>query len=216
MTVAVNNVSVMSGTISMPAYGAWHARLKLDAEDASSLAGQCTISIEGGASLIGTAYRSGVFEGRVEAWIVGGANGLSVSLPAKFYDAAPARTIATDIARESGETLSATADAATLSTLAPKWMRIAGTAGRALSTLTTHLGVTWRMLDDGSIWIGLNTWTPFSGDYDIIDTSSSDDRTTIADDTLALRADMSIDGRNVSYVQHMIEPDSLRTEAWLA
>jgi hypothetical protein len=214
--ITVNGFGVQYGTLCMPQYGAWHMRAIVDADVIADVTGACSTVIEGGATLAGTAHRVGESNGRFEVWIVGGMNLLSTTLLGKFYSAAPVRTILTDIATESGEMLSATADAATLSTLMQKWARVAGPAGRALGLMVGELGVSWRILDDGSIWVGPETWMAYTADVDEIDVAGADDMVVIADETLGLRPGMSYGGRNVSYVQHVIESDSLRTEAWLA
>jgi hypothetical protein len=217
--ITINGFGIQTGVLCMPAYGAWHMRATVDADAIADVTGACSIAIEGGATLTGTSYRVGESDGRFDAWIVGGAGRLGIigaELVGKFYSAAPSKTIATDIATESGETLSSTSDAATLATLQAKWMRKASYAGSALGTLTTALGVGWRLLDDGSIWIGPETWPAYSADVDVIDTCGMDDRIVVADETLGLRPGMSLDGRNVSYVQHTISPELLRTEAFLA
>ncbi len=212
--ISVNGFGIRDGILCMPSYGAWHLRATVDADVVADVTGARSIAIEGGATLSGTSVRVGESDGRFEVWIVGGKGLLGTELVGKFYSASPSKTVATDIATESGETLSATADAATLATLQAKWMRASGTAGRALGALTGILGVPWRILDDGSIWIGPETWPAYTADVDVIDVCGMDDKIVIADETLGLRPGMSLDGRNVSYVQHTISPESLRTEAW--
>lgn len=216
MTISVNDKPAMSGRVTMPRYGAWHATFMVDTDAVADVTGACSIAIEGGATLTGTSYRVGDFEGRVSVWIVGGAAKLPTALVGKFYDAAPVRTILADIATESGEAIAATADVATLATLLPRWMRCAGTAGRCLATLTTVLGVPWRMLDDGTIWVGPESYAAYTGEYDLMDTDPVCDRITIADETCGLRPGMTIEGRNVSYVEHVLTDETIRTEAYLA
>lgn len=216
MSITINGKPIVHGKISMPRYGAWHARLMVDCDAASDVTGSCSIAVEGGATLTCASFRVGDFEGRISVWVVGGTNGLGDAVVGKFYDAAPVQTIIGDIARECGETISSTADTATLQTLLPKWMRMEGSAGRALAMLTTHIGVPWRMIDDGSIWLGPETYAAFSGDYDLIDTDPTGDTMTIADELVALRPGMSLDGRNVDYVEHTIGEETLRTVAFLA
>jgi hypothetical protein len=214
--ITINGFGVRDGNLCMPLYGAWHMRATVDADQVSDVTGPCSIVIEGGATLSGTAWRVGENDGRFDVWIVGGKGLLATALTGKFYEAAPSQTIATDIATESGETLSGTSDSATLVTLMPKWMRIAGTAGRALGLLVGKLSVSWRLLDDGSIWIGPEAWTAYTADVDVTDIQGADDKMIVADDTFGLRPGMSFEGRNVTYVQHVIDPESMRTELWLA
>lgn len=211
--VTANGAPVLHATIGMPLSGAWVARMAADADAVPS--GAVTIEIEGGATLKGFARRSGDAFGRVEVLVVGGAGGLSKELDARYYTGAPAQTVLGDILRESGETLSSTADAGALGTYLQKWTRTRARAGRQVAELLGPLDVSWRVLDDGSIWVGSDTWPAASLDYDIVAKSPGEDRWVIAEETLGLRPGVTLDGRRVSYVAHSITPEAIRTEVYL-
>jgi hypothetical protein len=210
-TLKVNGAPVLHGTIGMPVSGAWVARMVVDADEA--LSGSVVIESDSGMELHGFVRRSGETHGRVEALIVGGAGGLAMELPARYYVGAPVQTILGDILREAGETLSATSDSAALSAYLQKWSRGAARAGRQIAELLGPLDSSWRVLDDGSIWVGTDTWAAADLDYEITSEHPGDDRIVIADEALGLRPGTSLEGRNVSYVSHCVTPETIRTEA---
>lgn len=213
-----NGASVLAGAISMPVTGAWHARLVLDADSADSFDG-ASITVEsedGKVELHGTAYRSGDDFGRVEVWMVGGAGGLGAALDDRYYVGVPARIVLTDLLREAGEALADSSDNGVLSRTLDTWTRASGAAGRLLAEVADELGAAWRVLDDGSVWVGQETWPEASVEHEEIATSPADGRMIIADDALATRPGTTFAGRRVANVQHTIEVAALRTEVWFA
>jgi hypothetical protein len=207
-----NGAPVLYASIGMPVSGAWVARIVVDADEA--LSGAVVLESDAGLELHGFARRSGETHGRVEALIVAGAGGLATELDGRYYVGAPVQTILGDLLREAGETLSTTSDSAALGSYLQKWARGAGRAGRQIAELLGPLDVSWRVLDDGSIWIGTDTWPAADLDYEITSEHPGDDRIAIADEALGLRPGMTLEGRRVSYVQHHVAPDSIRTEAY--
>lgn len=196
----------------MPLAGAWVARIVVDAD--AALSGAVTIAIDGGTTLKGFARRSGDAFGRAEVLVVGGAGGLAAELGGRYYSGAPVQTILGDIVREAGEALSSTADAGALGTYLPAWTRTTARAGRQIAELLGPLDVSWRILDDGTIWIGLDTWPAASLDYDLVEKAPGADRWVIAEETLGLRPGVTLDGRRVSYVAHSVTPEAIRTEIY--
>src|SRR5690554_802183 len=147
---------LISAEITMPGVGAWHADTASDGTTAFS--GRVTVEIDG-VEFVGTVIRSGVNGGRVLSRIVGGAGGLSRQLPAKNYAAGPTvATVLGDILRESGESLAATAEAATTARALPKWHRSQDTTAAALVRLLDGVQASWRVLRDGTIWVGSQVW----------------------------------------------------------
>lgn len=213
-----NGAPVIRGVISMPIAGAWHARIVLDADDPSAFDGAAiTVTSDDGAlELRGTAYRAGDDFGRTEVWMVGGAGGLGVELEGRYYVGVPARIILSDLLREAGEALSSTSNADVLSRTLDTWTRRAGKAGKVLAEVIDELGAAWRVLDDGSIWVGLESWPAASAEHEVIATSPADDRMVVADDALAMRPGVTLDGRRVANVQHSVEAAAFRTEVWFA
>jgi hypothetical protein len=156
------SVDVLEGTVTMPRVGAWTAPLTLDAPETFSLskleAPALLASGDGSFSLLGTAIRSSVVDGALKVLVVAGNGGLHKPVAARAYRQSPAKIIISSLLAEVGEVLSPTS--APLSDPLD-WSGEATVADRALSAIVDHLGLSWRVLPDGTVWVGAETWLPF-------------------------------------------------------
>jgi hypothetical protein len=214
MPSTVNNLPIMGGQIAMPRVGAWHA--DLDA-DATELTGSATIAYEG-VDFVGTVLRSGVHGGRLGARIVGGKGGISKELGVKNYAASAGTKISTvvaDIMMETGEKLSPTSDQSVLGRTLAKWERIAGPASHALVSVLDKAGAVWRILRDGTIWVGMATYPEATIEHVLIDEDWVNGIITIAPEKADLEPGTTFRGQKIEEVIHRLTPGSLRTEAHL-
>lgn len=216
MTVLVNGIGVRSGTITMPLVGAWHAAFSLDSDTGIDAGEIVTVEIGGGAILVGTARRGGVATEIAEVQVVGGAGGMSRDIEPRHYDNASARIIITDILAVAGETLSTSSDASLATLTLPKWSRVASSCGAALDAVLTAIGMTWRILDDGQVFVGTNAWTDLAlaDDVELLDESRATTRQCYADETLSARPGRTIDGVRAALVVHTVSPDAFRSDVW--
>jgi hypothetical protein len=215
--ILLGDVPVLRARIALPRIGAWHAELLVDAEDPPT-GGQTLATADGGLSLRGTVreFRSGAWQGRTEVTLVGGADGLQTPLTPRYYDDPTLRVVLADVCREAGETLSSSADAATLAGTLPKWTRDAGTAGLAIAHAAQRAGAAWRILGDGTLWVGPETWPNVEVPGDILAERPTDAARELATDTLygLLVPGTTWDGRRVSYVEHHVDQVRSRTRVW--
>ena len=212
----LSGLPLLSGTVTLPRQGVWHADLELDAAEAPI--GSVLLQIGSALSLRGTVVRSGIFAGQVRVWVVGGAGGLGRQLEPKWYLGAPRRLPLVDLLEGAGERLSATTDAALLDeVLTPGWTRLRGTAAEALARLLEGTGAGWRMLPDGSLWAGAETWPTAQGmaDLVVLEEDRSRGRLVLATEAPTLLPGQTLRGDRVSDVEITIEPERLRLEALL-
>jgi len=182
-------------------------------DTASDITGPVTLVVNG-AVYAGTAFREGTFAGLLSLRIVGGANGLRTVISPKFYQNAPARLPVTEVLTSVGEVLSATSDAATLSTTLPRWLRMGGKAGNALDALVDKLCVSWRMLPSGQLWLGPETWpviTPTADQVQITHFYPIDIRHEIAQESPIVVPGVTYAGKRVSHVTMVIGPSKTRS-----
>lgn len=157
--LTVNGVPVLRGDLLLPRVGQWSADLVLDAEAAPS--GSVAIESPMGLRLVGTVERVSTVEGRVEARIQAGANGLGRQLEPVAYrpvGGVRVRTILEDWARASGESLSQSMAPELLATFVPAWVRERGSAARAIRSLALELGCSWRFDAEGGLLLVRETW----------------------------------------------------------
>lgn len=209
-----NGAAVLGGVISEPRGGAWRAELDVDLDDATKVTGDVEIEV-GGVVWRGTSIEVGAYGGRTKLRAVGGKAGLGKPTKPRFYRTMPARTVAVDALGDGGEALSDTSDAATLGTILPLWTRADGIVSEALEQLLDELDATWRVLRDGTVWIGNETWPTVTDKTAIvIDDVPSEARMTIATEAPVVTPGSTFLERRVSRVETRIAPDSVRSSLW--
>lgn len=208
MLISCNGIRVLSGEIVMPRIGTWVADMKLDGPPPT---GRCTIVVGETVSFVGTALpidTSAVERHSIK--VVGGNGGLDRDIQPMQHRGAPTRIVLASILAEAGETLSPTADAGTLGTQLLSWSRMRGRAGYAIAELLRDTAASWRILADGTLWVGPETWPELKVEASVIP-NELDDMAEIATDLPVLLPGVTYRGRHVSAVTHRFEPERVRT-----
>jgi hypothetical protein len=219
--LTVAGFPIVSLTLVLPLIGAWHADLVVSTEQALE---SPLVITDGTNSFNGTIVpnRSGFQGARFTARVVGGAGGLSKPLNAAHYRTAKTRLIVSDILSAAGERGSAESDGATLEREVAKWSRAGGstggTAGASLSTLAERLAVSWRVLPDGSVWFGPDTFPELAEPIEApaLEPDPIDGSRVIATELLQMRPGITHAGARVTRVVHTSSGGTLRTQYWTA
>lgn len=211
--LTLGDAPVLSGSLVRPLRGAWSADLEVDADAAPT----GTLTLAGaGLSLVGTVVTSQSWNDRQRARIVGGKGGLGKVVGPAFYRSTTLRTVVSVLLSSVGETLSTTSDATTLATPIPVWVRLGGTAGACLDALLSVYAASalWRVLPDGSVYVGPATWPTVTSTAVVQDNRGDEDVADLAGEDLSLDAGVTVSGRKVGLARHRIRPGGLRSEAW--
>jgi hypothetical protein len=212
----LGTASILSGQVTLPRSGVWHAELDIDAPTAPA-PGATVLQIGAALKLRGTITQSGIFSGRVRVRVCGGAGTLSRELAPRWYEGAPLSLPLRDLVEEAGERLSAACDPDLVAiVLDPGWSRLPGPAGESLGRLLDETGATWRVLPDGSIWAGPETWPASTGMADVLvlESHGGEGRKAIVTETPTLLPGQTFQGTKVALVQYTIGEDKLRAEVW--
>ena len=205
-----NGQPLLSALLTMPRVGAWHT--EVETETTETLNGSVELELDG-VLFRATVVRSGVHAGRGRAKLVGGAGGLSKDLLAKDYVSPKVRHILDDLMTATGETLAAV-EASVLDQVLPHWHRSEGRASWALQALVDKLGVVWRVLADGTVWLGEETWPADTEERIVLDEDWGAGIITLAPEAPDLRPGITFDGHKIEQVVHTLTPKALRTELW--
>lgn len=209
----LNGFRLLTARIPEPRVGAWHASVTIDHD--AALTGAALIDLDG-VTFSGTVLRSGVHGGHVSVRVVGGAGGLSKELGAKAYTSTKASTVLGDILREAGETLSSTVDVSLTSGVLARWERSAGAASHALVSLIDELGLTWRVLRDGTIWIGKATYPEANaGAYVLRDEDWTSGAILISPEAPLLEPGTTFRGQQIEQVETVWQSNKLTAEAFV-
>lgn len=210
--LTINGKPSIEAQITMPAQGAWRARVAVDDQTAPD--GRVDISAANGAvRWKGTAYRSGVFGDTVFVFVIGGAGGLATQLEPRFYRGATVELVLRDALKAGGERLSDSSDGSILGATLAAWTRARGALGECLAAICRATGATWRVLADGSVWLGKESWTPAPLDHSEMNVDPSAGRIEIWTEVPSLVPGVTLGGRRISKVEHRIGVE-VRTSAW--
>lgn len=203
----------ITADLRLPRVGAWVADLSIDATEPAS--GKISFELDE-LVFVGTVTpgHSGTDGARARCRVVGGSGGLARAVTAKSYSSSVGVSIGSvvrDILRDAGEDLSDLSDGPTLNKKVPRWHVTSGTAGQALTRLANACEGAWRVLRDGTIWFGAETWPEVVPEGTLVDENWADGVLTLA----AERADMVpgtvYRGERIEYVSHVYD-EKLRTE----
>ena len=209
----LNNQRVIRGTLVLPRTGVFHADLVVDTP--IPLAGAVTLVFADGAVVYsGTILCGNVFQDTFHCRIVGGAARWNRAIAAKYYRGAPVRLPLQDIVTEAGEQLSPACSADLLARILPKWARSKGLAADALHALLDEIDATWRVLPDGSLWVGTETWPTLEFSHTVLADNPADGFFEIGSELPTLRPGVTFGGRKISAVVHSLDADHVRTQAW--
>jgi hypothetical protein len=214
-------VPLLSAHVTMQDRGTWHAHCEIDhpSDDAQVVTGPFTFNIDN-VEFRGTVVpdRSGVQDGtggRQQLYVVGGAGGLDTEIQVRNYASGQTRaqTIIEDILRDSGESLSTEADQTYLNKRVTGWQRAAGKAQLALDQICEAIGAQWRVLRDGTVWIGQDQWPEIEPSGTVEGQDWASGSVTVAPDFPTLVPGVIVRGQQIHQVEHHFGDDGkLRTE----
>lgn len=214
MSFTLNGFAVLAGTISFPRQGAWYAVIDVDTPLVQS---GVALIVADGLSLRGTIVHGSENGGRITYRIVGGSGGFDKTVAGQDYSPTQLRLLVVDLLTRIGEVLSPTADAVTLDRPVARWSRTESIASPALSLLLDRIapGVVWRLLDDGTVWIGPELWLPRVMLYEVNDDPAGARRLVISGETpWMVRPGESLDLRKVERVEVEIAAVKVRVVVW--
>ena len=215
----IGDKSGLSARLTFPRTGAWQADVRLDNPD--DVTGAVTINVDDGRlSLVGTVDRGGPWQDVDCLRVVGGAGGLPKTARPKHYSSASIGVVLSDLLRDAGERLSPTSSQGVLSGSLSSWTTSALPTGQMIALLlkTSIPAASWRVLPDGSVWVGVESW-PDSGlgeddDYQVMSEDPTRITATLGVEVPLLMPGTLLGGRKVSYVEHRLDSPETRTEVW--
>lgn len=215
----INGVAVIRGEIHMELIGVWIADLVIDQPDGTGFSAGTSVTIQTATvPLVGTVVpnRTGDFLDAVHVRVLGGGGGMAKDATTRAFvqPGAFARDVVNALCSNGGETLSTTADATFLATNLAAWMIKAGTVSQNLLTLLEFKAPTfnWRILADGTLWMGTESWPAASGTFDILDQNPTENSYELGVDSPWIVPGQNLSGvGNVHSVVHSIERKGIRS-----
>lgn len=211
--LTLNDQLCIAATVHLPCKGAWTSDVETPHIPSVAVGDPVTLAL-GSQSFVGTVHRVSTSEGNgFDVRIVGGKNGLSRVLSAAQFVKPTAKNVLDAALTEAAEVLSALSDMTSLATLLDFWERPARTLGQELDALSRLLGLVWRVLPSGDVWLGSDDWTAASvSDYDVLEHVADTGRLIFAADDPTVLPGQTFAGVRASLVIHRITADETRTE----
>ena len=214
---SVNGIPVTAGCLTLPRSGVWTALVSLDTSDAITREAKIDW---GGLDLHGSLVRGGMESGSLWCQIVGGNGGLGRQMPAAGFRSLKLGAVLDAIMSASGEALSPSISSELLGRRLA-WFAIAGgqSCGSALTRLAEAAAIDWRVLPDGRIWIGRESWpkSDASGDdIEVIEIAMASDRfrARMPDASKALPGQTWSGGR-IDRIEHSLSGSDFSSVIWL-
>ena len=202
----------------MPRVGAWTADLHL--EPTAVVDGQVEVAITGGERLVGQVLSGDVAHGRLVTALIGGAGGLSADAIPRHYVGATVRTVLADLMRASGERLSPTITTGVLNQPLAAWTVLRMTVGEQLDQLVAFglpTGIVWRILPDGTVWVGAETWSASKvKEWRELERRPRERRLELGLDAPALLPGTQLGDDQIDYVEHRIDAQGAHATVYLA
>lgn len=212
MDATYNGAAVLEADLILPHEGRWTADVQADLTETPEAGSSGTLRLLG-RDYQGTVLAVGTIGGRTHLRLAGGAGGMDGKADAKHYrNDVSASLLWQDLLQALGETAASSSDQQVLGRTLPKWTRTAAWGLDLLGELADKLEATWRVLADGSVWIGVDTWAP-APETDWILTGGTPEagRITIAAETCTVDPGQSLDGLRVHSLMHTVRPGASRT-----
>jgi hypothetical protein len=203
LSVAGAKEDVARGTLTLPLTGVWHGDFVINMDTVPSGSAIATLD---GVDMPAHVQRAELVNGMVHLRIVGGAGGLAKPAMARHYRNPVVRHVLADLVRDAGETLSTTCTASTLGQGLDYWTTLGIPTGTLLQALAETAGdaVNWRILFDGTLWMGVETWPMCPADVRILEQDAPNASQYLGTDALGIWPGTTIAGRKVDSVVHEI------------
>lgn len=155
LTIDGQSVALQQIRCTLVRVGCWTIDVLTVTPLPGNVSGACTIDLDT-LTLSGFILRGGSWRESDYVRVVGGAGGLQLNTTPQGYANVPAQSLVTALLNNVGETLSTTAQVPT--TTLPQWIVRREQTSTALTRVADALGVIWRVLPDGTVWMGNDTW----------------------------------------------------------
>jgi hypothetical protein len=199
-------LDVSGGHVVLPRTGIWMADLRVNTVE--DLPDRVTLDM-GAAEMPAAVHKAELVGGATEVRLVGGAGGLGDDARPKHYHRPLVRHVVADLLRDAGETASITSSPDILGHELEAWDTIAMPTGSMLSALCAVVGkgANWRVLTDGTVWIGVEAWPDSGVDSRQINADGPNAAAVLGTDIPSLLPGALLGGRRVDTVQHDLDAD---------
>ena len=215
MNYNVQGSRILQGELSIPYTGIWYIEgLQIEPNDDFVLSEGDVKSFSFlDDDLIGTFVNVEFYDGTYRCNIVGGNNKIKQSVSSTNFYGVPVRTVLENITRQLEITISPTSNLALLEERLPRWDKVKGTGTEILEKLLQPYNAIWRILLDGSLWIGYEEYVDIAStglDIAIIDKRSDMGYWQIYNEVSLIEPLYKIEEKQIKDVVYTLKGSDLR------
>jgi hypothetical protein len=205
LTFSDGSTSLVSkGTVELPRTGIWIADVHMISQDIPDV-GAPVVATLGAVPMLGTVAVAQLVNGVIDLRVVGGAGGLGNAANPKHYHAPLVSHVLTDLIRDAGEVLSNDCTPEIIGTPLEAWTTLGLPTGTILAALCAIMDCNWRMMADGTTWLGTETWPDCPSDFRSITTDGANAAQVVGTDGPAVWPGTLLGGRQVDFVTHDLD-----------
>lgn len=208
LALSVNGAPATHAILHMPLVGQWTATVRMSA--VKDVTGDVKLRV-GTQTWLGGVTSSGSAGGVTELHIIGGPK-LLAQCSARYYSACKRILPAAELVSEAGHQL---APGSSLPGSLSGWVRRSAAIAEALSVCAPS----WRVLRDGSVFVGDDTWTVVTPKPDAVQITGADPtvrRISVAMVEPVIAPGVTWLGRKVVHVDLEVTPDECRGHVYYA
>lgn len=211
----VNGFPLVSGHLRMTKSGVWTAYdVLVDTATILNKGDSVTLALLN-ETFKGTIYNADVYLGFQRCTIIGGSGRLAEELESAPYNSTTIGQVFKDIARKTGHTVSSTSDLETLNFSLKAWNIIKMKASLAIEKLLSTTKTLWRILPDGTLWTGKESYTPLNDkDFIIIEKFPDEGKWSIYNEMYLIQPLTSLLGNNIVQVDYFVDDNTLSMDIY--
>jgi hypothetical protein len=216
-------VQLLSADVTMKTKGPWTAWVEIDEPPMDEVeqkefeppTGPFVFEIDG-VEYRGTVEpdATGNYKGTVRLKVIGGAGGFNKLIPTRNYAGGltKVKTILDDILRDCGESISNEIDNNLLNRRLPAWHRYEDTGTSCMDILCSKLKCEWRVLRDGTVWIGTDEYPEVEPAGTLLNTSHSEGYSKYSMEYATLVPGIIVSEKKVEQVSYKLTKSGLHAE----
>lgn len=206
----VNEKPIVECHLIIPKIGAWMANdVLVDSDDSFNVGDSVTMNFLD-TTFKGTILDTGIYRGFQRCTIIGGSGKLPDYLESASYNSVPLGQVVRDIARKTDHQVSTKADQNVMNSNLAGWTILKMQASLALEKALQVTDSIWRILPDGTLWVGGESYTPLNpDDFTIIERFPEEARWNVYNEEYLIQPLTSFLGNEIQQVEYFINNNDL-------
>ena len=210
----LNNNRISRGMLEIPNQGIWYfGEMIIDTDTSISEGSSVTIQFMN-KTLQGIFVDAENYAGYVKGSVVGGKNTMSNIIESIGYAGISLGQIVKDIASLTGHTFNLTSDASLLAISLVRWDKIRAKASDIIDKLLEPQikdgkKAIWRIMLDGSLWVGYEDYPETSITYDLLDKQTQKGYWLVYNEEQVIEPLQSVSGQKIRETIYTLENDRI-------